>query len=187
MSEFQDVTRDISTRIREILCDTWDPIGVGNLPEAHDEYDAYCHQLHGMLIRREARHKFVDYLWWAETQHMALPGNRDRIEETVDRLLNLWENDAPPRPVRNGTRRPPAMAHHPCPICGECDYTPGTLNPHAPVVFKVEANSLWEVLFTRGLPITARVCNGCGNIQMFVENMRDLLKKQRSAPQDGTG
>jgi hypothetical protein len=59
-----------------------DPIGVGDVPEAQDEYDSY------MLIRREPRHKLVEYLWLIETDYMGLFGDRQPTKATVDRLLS---------------------------------------------------------------------------------------------------
>ena len=64
--------------IRKVLLREWDPIGVVDEPEAQDEYDAYIHEIHGMLIRHETRHKLIDHLWWIETEHMGLFGNLTR-------------------------------------------------------------------------------------------------------------
>jgi hypothetical protein len=78
--------------IRQVFLRDWDPIGVANIPEAQDEYDSYISQIYGMLIRREPKHKLVDFLWWAETEHMGLYGNRRRTERVADLLLQLAEN-----------------------------------------------------------------------------------------------
>ena len=42
-----------------------------------------------MLIRREPREKLVDFLWWVETEHMGLKGNRQHTESIADRLLAI--------------------------------------------------------------------------------------------------
>jgi hypothetical protein len=78
--------------IRDVLMREWDPIGVAGVPQAQDEYDGYINEIYGLLIRREPRHKLVDFLWWAETQHMSLYGNRQRTERTADLLLKIAEN-----------------------------------------------------------------------------------------------
>jgi hypothetical protein len=75
--------------IRQVLLRDWDPIGVSELPQAQDEYDSYISQIYGMLIRREPRHNLVDFLWWVETEHMGLYGNRQRTERVADLLLQL--------------------------------------------------------------------------------------------------
>jgi hypothetical protein len=77
--------------IRQVLLRDWDPIGVGDIPEAQDEYDSYIGQIYGMLIRRQPRQKLVDFLWWAETVNMGLYGNRQRTERVADMLLQLAE------------------------------------------------------------------------------------------------
>jgi hypothetical protein len=89
MSDRLQAARDLQARIREVLLRDWDPIGVSDITEAVDEYDDYIHEIHGLLIRRESRHRLVDHLWWIETDHMALFGNRSRTEAVADRLMGL--------------------------------------------------------------------------------------------------
>jgi hypothetical protein len=87
MGERLDRARRYHEVIRAILLRDWDPIGVADKPHAQDEYDGYVHEIHGMLIRHEPRHRLVDHLWWVETEHMALFGNRPRTEAVADRLI----------------------------------------------------------------------------------------------------
>jgi hypothetical protein len=75
--------------IRRVLLHDWDPIGIANEPKAHDEYDNYIHQIHGMLIRHEPKHKLFDHLWWLETEQIGLSGSRSRTEKVVDLLIAL--------------------------------------------------------------------------------------------------
>jgi hypothetical protein len=89
MSERLGQAQSYHTAIRGVLLREWDPIGVADIPEAQDEYDAYVSQVHGMLIRREPLHKMIDFLWWVETEHMGLCGNRRRTEQVAERLLRL--------------------------------------------------------------------------------------------------
>ncbi len=72
-----------------ILLRDWDPIGVSDTPEAQDEYDGYVLLICGMLMRHDSRQRLVDYLWWAESEHMGMPGDRARTEEIADRLIRL--------------------------------------------------------------------------------------------------
>jgi len=108
MSERLQHARDYHAAIREVLMRQWDPIGVAGIPEAADEYDSYIGQLYGLLVRREPLHKMVDFLWWVETQHMGLAGNRRKTEVVAERLLRLpgeiAANDAAPgaAPDRRG-------------------------------------------------------------------------------------
>jgi len=89
MSDRLDRAKRYHEAIRHILLREWDPIGVADEPAAQDEYDGYVHEIHGMLIRHEPRHKVVDHLWWIETEYMGLFGNHSRTESVVDRLLGL--------------------------------------------------------------------------------------------------
>jgi hypothetical protein len=91
MSEFLDRAKQYHEAIHRILLHDWDPIGVSDVREAKDEYDGYIHEIHGMLIRHEPRYRLIDHLWWVETKHMGLFGNRSRIESVVDLLIALRE------------------------------------------------------------------------------------------------
>lgn len=82
-------TRSYHEAIREVLLRDWDPIGVGEIPRAADEYDSYISEIHGLLVRQEPLQKLVDFLWWAETEHMELAGNRVHTERVAKRLLQL--------------------------------------------------------------------------------------------------
>jgi hypothetical protein len=77
--------------VRLILLRDWDPIGVSDIPEAQDEYDGYVLQICGMLMRQESRQRLVDHLWWVESEHMGMPGDRRHTEEIADRLIRLRE------------------------------------------------------------------------------------------------
>jgi hypothetical protein len=89
VSEHLDCARRYHEAIHQILLHDWDPIGVRDIPQAQDEYDAYIGEVYGLLIRREPRYKLLDFLWWVETAHMGLRGNRHRTENVTDRLLKL--------------------------------------------------------------------------------------------------
>lgn len=83
--------RSYQDAIRKILMRDWDPIGINGIPEAEDEYDSYISQIHALLIRREPKHKLVDFLWWVETENMGLYGNRQRTEHVADILMEIVE------------------------------------------------------------------------------------------------
>ncbi len=91
MSQRLDRAKRYHEAIHEILLQDWDPIGVADIAEAQGEYDDYIYEIHGMLIRHEPRHRLVDHLWWIETTHMGLFGNRRHTEAIADRLIRLRE------------------------------------------------------------------------------------------------
>ncbi|GAC1467023.1 MAG: hypothetical protein NVSMB9_08160 [Isosphaeraceae bacterium] len=89
MSERNDRARGYHEAIHHVLLGEWDPIGVADQPAAQDEYDGYIHEIHGLLMRHEPRHRLIDHLWWVETVHMGLAGNRARTEAVADRLMRV--------------------------------------------------------------------------------------------------
>lgn len=89
MSKHLDRARRYHEGIRRILLRDWDPIGVADVAEAQDEYDSYIGKIYGMLTRHEPPRKLMDHVWWIETDHMRLAGNRQRTEATANRLLRL--------------------------------------------------------------------------------------------------
>lgn len=91
MSEQVDRARRYHKAIREALLHEWDPIGVGDIPDAQDEYDSYVGAVYKLLISNRSRSEIFDYLWWLETEHMGLSGDRQATEAFAMRLLRLPE------------------------------------------------------------------------------------------------
>lgn len=67
----------------------WDPIGVGNIPEAQSEYDSYIPKLCELLESRRGRNEIVEYLWWLETAQIGLSGDRRATEAFADKLIQI--------------------------------------------------------------------------------------------------
>jgi tetratricopeptide (TPR) repeat protein len=88
-ADLRDRARRFHEAIRRALLTEWDPIGVRGIAQAQDEYDSYVPTVYKMLISRKPRHEVFDYLWWLETEHMALTGDRRRTEKFVDRLMQI--------------------------------------------------------------------------------------------------
>jgi len=96
MSDFAAKAREAQRQIREILMKEWDPIGVAGIPEAQDEYDAYVSEVYRLLSRRASAKELFDSLWWVETEHMGLRGNRQRTQMVAERLARLLESGVLP-------------------------------------------------------------------------------------------
>lgn len=71
--------------------ETWDPIGVREIPEAQDEYDHYVPAIYRLLVTRRSKQELFDYLWWLETEHMGLSGDRQATEAFAEHLQGLAE------------------------------------------------------------------------------------------------
>lgn len=78
----------LHSSIRRLLME-WDPIGIAQFPEAHDEYDGYIPDIEEMLRRKAKFAELFDFLWWVETEHMGLPGNREQTKRCVEQLMRL--------------------------------------------------------------------------------------------------
>ena len=89
MSENLERAKLLYLEIKKILMDEWDPIGVQNIIEAQDEYDSYLPSIHRMLVLRKSVHEMFEYLWWVETEHMGLMGDRQRTESIAKKLCSL--------------------------------------------------------------------------------------------------
>lgn len=67
----------------------WDPIGVRNIPEAQNEYDAYVPKLCELLRFRKSHNEIAGYLWWLATEQIGLTGNRQATEAFAEKLIQL--------------------------------------------------------------------------------------------------
>ena len=78
------------TAIKAVLLNEWDPIGVKGVPEARDEYDSYAPPIY-TLLKTSTLQEVSDYLWWLETEHMGLIGDRQATERSADRLWRIHQ------------------------------------------------------------------------------------------------
>jgi hypothetical protein len=89
MSDNLQRAQSLQSKIKDILLKEWDPIGVQDIPEAQNEYDAYVARIYKLLISKRPEHEIFDYLWWVETEHMSLTGDQQRTRLIVKRLRRL--------------------------------------------------------------------------------------------------
>lgn len=91
MNEKNDLAKIMHQKIHEIFLKDWDPIGIQNMPEAHDEYDDYISYAFYLLVSKKTQKELFEYLWWIETEHMGLPGNRKLTETISKKLIALYD------------------------------------------------------------------------------------------------
>ena len=89
MSDWRNRAKRYHEAIRIVLLKEWDPIGVADIPEAQDEYDAYVPGVYKRLISRASEEEMFTYLWEIETEHMGLCGNSNHTRAIAKRLLDL--------------------------------------------------------------------------------------------------
>jgi len=88
-SSQSDGVPSLIEQVSGVLRHEWDPIGVGESPEAAHEYDGYAQAIVGMLRKHSTRSDVFAYLWWAETENMGLDGDREKTEQIAERLAGL--------------------------------------------------------------------------------------------------
>ncbi|WP_338556790.1 hypothetical protein [Erwinia sp. E_sp_B04_7] len=76
-------------QIRAVLLHDWDPIGVKDIAEADDEYDAYVQPIYEMLRSGKKAEDIYYYLHWLVTEHMLLDGDSDLDHKIAKKLVYL--------------------------------------------------------------------------------------------------
>jgi hypothetical protein len=82
--------RELIDRIRDVLLENWDPIGISNNPNLRDEYDLYIPKiLH--ILKKVSVNKSNIFLCLQEIEIyiMEIPEDPKRIDLTAQILLNL--------------------------------------------------------------------------------------------------
>lgn len=86
----RDRARQIQERIRQVLLQDWDPIGVQDVPEAQDEYDSYVGGVYRLLASGASTQEIADHLWHIEDEVMGLRTlDRDTLLPLAERLRAL--------------------------------------------------------------------------------------------------
>lgn len=82
--------QSLDQHIKKILLHDWDPIGVGQYPEADDEYDAYIPHIRQMIVCGKHAKEICDYLLWLENEQVGLhAATRRRTVEISEKLSRL--------------------------------------------------------------------------------------------------
>src|SRR3989344_4193325 len=74
-------------KINKLLLKELDPIGIGNMPEAEDEYFHYAQEVYRIIQASNSYRELFEYLWELETQHMGLKGNKIDNEKFAQLLF----------------------------------------------------------------------------------------------------
>lgn len=73
--------------LSQILLSKWDPIGIVDEPQAHDEYDAYHGAVARLLALPDAEARIAEYLLDVERRMMGLPGDPARASRVARSLI----------------------------------------------------------------------------------------------------
>ena len=86
----KEASRRWRARLREVFMAEWDPIGVGGLPGADDEYNGYVIPILALLEQGKAGSDLFNYMWWVEREHMGLDGDAERTKAKAHQLYALF-------------------------------------------------------------------------------------------------
>lgn len=84
----------VKLQVKHILLKHWDPIGIAEFPEAHDEYDTYVGEVHHMLLRGDDLAAITDYLRRAVSERMGIREEPERTNHVARMLARLVEKTA---------------------------------------------------------------------------------------------
>jgi len=79
---------EFEVQVQGILREHWDPIGVGKVPEAYDEYDSYAPQIAELLRWVVSEEALMAHLLNIETETMGLSGGYS-TKQAVDALTKI--------------------------------------------------------------------------------------------------
>lgn len=80
--------RAMVDQVRDILRTTWDPIGVADVPEAIDEYDAYVSEIARQIMAGARAQDLAAHLARLE-RDMGLNSNTERALRVAEALARL--------------------------------------------------------------------------------------------------
>lgn len=89
MKSKQKRSKEIHAEIREILLKEWDPVGVGDIAEASDEYDGYIGGIYRLLALGADESKIVEHLYHIETAYMGLSLKKQRLHVVAQSLKRV--------------------------------------------------------------------------------------------------
>lgn len=88
--QLKEITmRSLEKKVRDILLEAWDPIGITDEPEARNEYDDYVTVICSMIVRGTTIIALTDYLIEIERNWIGLTANPQRAEAAAIRLAEL--------------------------------------------------------------------------------------------------
>ena len=79
----------LEARVREILLQSWDPIGIAGVAAAQDEYDQYVKSIRVMLTTGISIDDLSAYLAEIETDRMGLKGDPSRARYVAMKLREI--------------------------------------------------------------------------------------------------
>lgn len=87
MNSKQKRARDIQRLIADVLRHNWDPIGIRDMPETHDEYDAYVGGVYRLLVSGTTVRELAEHLVHVEAESLGFADTDPRMLTPVAKKL----------------------------------------------------------------------------------------------------
>jgi len=86
-------TRELLTRIDEIIFYKWDPLHLSDSNCSRDEYESYVPEVFRLALENKSYHPIADYLTNVATEIMSMAENSERDNEIALLIFSLAENE----------------------------------------------------------------------------------------------
>ena len=80
---------DLNAKVGVILLSDWDPIGIRDVPQTADEYDAYAAPVARMIAEERSEAELTAYLLEIETEIFGLVGDTERARRVAAKLRSI--------------------------------------------------------------------------------------------------
>jgi hypothetical protein len=84
----KDESREVRCAIRRVFLEVWDPIRIGDEPNAQDEYDGYIGRVFELLVTVGSDKEIIEHLLWA-TERMGMDGSRVSLQAVTAALRQI--------------------------------------------------------------------------------------------------
>ena len=89
MTSKEQRAREIQETIRDVLVHDWDPVGVGGVPKAQDEYDSYVGGVYRLLESGAGPSQVAEHLARIEQEWLGLPTLPEALIPVAQKLCAL--------------------------------------------------------------------------------------------------
>jgi len=84
----KEQAREVRCAIRRVFLEVWDPIRIGDEPNAQDEYDGYIGRVFELLVTGGSDKEIIEHLLWA-TERMGMDGSRASLQTVTAALRQI--------------------------------------------------------------------------------------------------
>jgi hypothetical protein len=92
-----DHRKHLFARIRDVLLNDWDPMGLHDAAAPTDSYDDLAREVHAILTGPEASvERVAAYLRWAEREQLRLQRRPGEATEAAQKLMALLDETGAP-------------------------------------------------------------------------------------------